>query len=359
MDTEKYDQQAKTDREREERSRKYRENKAAQVTSGDTPLFQDDAEVNPGVHVVDTEAGDSQSANVGFEMDTGGHDVDTRGHQVDTGVHLASSLYKEKESCKEKEVTPLPPAERGESGPEPNDEAASLPVPGLAAGDPGFEASLGLAAAWVMRQLGITKRRLEPVIAAQMRQFGQQYRGETLDRIAERMAHQGRQMHEDRLLLRHAPWGWPKFFSEGHWARPLPYDAPTMREQRQMRDAAIGAQQVDRRSAEQLAADESKTTEATRRYLEALATTVSQMIGSPERDQVAGGLRVLARDIPADPEVLEQSLADLERTMLRSLERSTSGSQLRIWREEAERGLRGKHLSSTQVHRKVPVTALP
>lgn len=252
-DTAPFDQRAKHQAERARKAAKRKENTSS---SDDLPFEAQADDENDGVHYTDTTTEQAEDAAVD---EVGVHHVDTVSTsrvKSSTSEAMSSTAYGHpiENRTTEASITPLPPAGRGEVVPDDPDMASpSLPSPGCVYGDAGFPANVPVAALWVMAQLGITQRRLQEAIAMQLELWCKRNRGTTLEGAATAMATAGRKLHEDAHLLRHRPWGWRRFIAEGHWARPLPYDAPSMREVRQMRDAAVGAvapQTQERRDAE-------------------------------------------------------------------------------------------------------------
>lgn len=240
-DTSPFDQRVKHQAERARKAAKRKENSSS---SDDLPFeAQADDEI-AGVHHTDTTPEEAEEAAVD---DVGVHHADTVSTsrvKSSTSEAMSSTAYGHpiENRTTEASITPLPPAGRGEVVHDDPDMASpSLPSPGCVYGDAGFPANVPVAALWVMAQLGITQRRLQEAIAMQLELWCKRNRGTTLEVAATAMATAGRKLHEDAHLLRHRPWGWRRFISEGHWARPLPYDTVSARDMRLMRDAAVGA----------------------------------------------------------------------------------------------------------------------
>ena len=245
-DTAPFDQTVKNRRERERRLQKSKETSAEEAAGRALPLLDHANEPDAsGVRPTDTAADEVEDGNGDRQADTVSAktaSVSAKSGLVSAKTALVSARERpfKEGNGREETLTPLPPAERGESEihesgqaapdePDPDQARPSLPGEDLTFGDAGFAAAVPLATAWVMAELGLTSRKLPPLIDAQLTNFCRQSRSATLQDTAARMTQQGRALHEQAHLLRHNPWGWPRFIGEGHWARPLPFDREKQR----------------------------------------------------------------------------------------------------------------------------------
>ena len=316
-DTAPYDQEAKHRRDQAKRAAK------RQKAANDTGLGRSLPLLDDGLSLLDDvegEAGDSEGVRT---ADTARHDAGERSdlHSVSAEsvtvsanpvsvsaesvtVSATRGPLIEGKGSEVKNKNPLPPAEQGESEDDGELARPVLPNPECTFGQPGFAANLPIAAGWVMAQSGVTKRRLEPVIVAQLELFCRQHRGETLEDAAWAMARQSRKLHQDAKLLRHAPWGWNRWFAEGHWQRPLPYDPAKLGAQQATEDAPTEAETKHDPLAKRVA------------YVEGLASTlrdagcVPVTAGKLEElsRAAAGGLGMAALDTQL--QLLEDEMVD-------------------------------------------------
>ena len=344
-DTAPYDQVAKHNRERALRAEKRRLAALSTASDQDLPLLDgvSGGTSDPhGVRTADTEAklveaGDEPTSVSAENVTVSAKPVSVSAESVTVSATRGPLLEGKGNEVKNK--NPLPPAEQGESDGEDGDPFPLLPTERCAFGDPGFALAVPIAASWVMAQLGISKRRLQPVIAKQLELRCRQQRRESLQDAAALMAKQGKVMHRDRELLRHAPWGWMRWIEEGHWQRPLPYDQAKVQ---------AATAKTDERVADDLQAQQAERHAKTRAYILGNAAAVA---GVPGLAPIAAELeRVAAMVETLGLKELDQELARLEERMLADALAGCDADEQAKLEAAVDADLKKRHVTWSAVH---------